>query len=91
MEIVSLEEFYSRTTGGRTSKMDTTYYQGSYFLCGCGQEHCFEHNDIRVIRELPRMKLVLKRDKCNYVTCVKVRGLFKFKGFKSLFSTKDRD
>ena len=42
-----------------------------------------------LVRELPKMKLVFQcPDEPIFVTCVKVKGLFRFKGFESLFGAK---
>jgi hypothetical protein len=89
MEILQFDEFMSRTFGGRPNHMDTTYYAGSLFQCGCGKNHPFDYLRTPVIRELPKMRIVIKVYECGFVNCIKVRGVFWFKGFKTLFSTID--
>ena len=89
MEIVSFEEFFSRTRGGRPNKMVTKYYEGHSFECGCGKIHLFDSREVKILRELSKMGLVLRHHSCGYVNCVKVKGVLFFKGFETLFSTKD--
>jgi len=82
-------DFFAETLGGRQSQMDTSPYDGHPFECACGQNHNFNSLNIEVLRELPKMRLVLACPVTDgYITCVKIKGWFKFKGFESLFGTK---
>ncbi|HLG39657.1 MAG TPA: hypothetical protein VI461_08310 [Chitinophagaceae bacterium] len=90
MLVIPIKEFIQRTLGGRPNKMDTTYYIGRSYECGCGEVHKFNQEHFRILRELPKMRLVVSSEQCSYVTCIKVKGIFWFKGFESLFSAKDQ-
>ncbi|DAB40861.1 MAG TPA: hypothetical protein CFH81_00730 [Sulfurovum sp. UBA12169] len=89
MRILEPTDFFAETLGGRPSQMDTSAYDGHPFECACGQIHDFDSLNVAVLRELTKMRLVLA---CpvndGYITCVKVKGWFRFKGFESLFGTK---
>jgi len=89
MKLLDTTNFFAETLGGRSSQMDTSTYNGHPFECACGQIHEFNSHQVEVLRELTRMRLVLA---CpindGYVTCVKVKGWFRFKGFESLIGTK---
>ena len=89
MKLVSSTDFFSETMGGRPNEMDMSAYQGHPFLCSCGKTHIFVSGRVHVLRELPKMRLVFEcPDQPIFVTCVKVKGLFSFKGFESLFGAK---
>jgi len=68
--------------------MDTTIYDGHPFACACGEPHIFYTDKLEVLRELAGMRLVVVCPNGEAITCVKVTGLFKFRGFKSLFGTR---
>ena len=86
MEIVSVEEFFHRTMGGRPNRMDVSIYKGCEYECGCGRVHVFDPATITVLRELPKMRLVLAcSEQENVVTCIKIKGWINFR-FASLFA-----
>ena len=89
MKLLDPIDFFSETLGGRPSQMNTSVYNGYPFECACGQIHEFDSSQIEVLRELTKMRLVLV---CpvndGYITCVKIKGWFRFKGFESLIGTK---
>jgi len=89
MKLLSSTDFFAETMGGRPSKMDMSTYEGHPFQCACGKTHIYYSDQVDVLRELPKMKLVFQcPDEPIFVTCVKVKGLFRFKGFESLFGAK---
>ena len=89
MKLLSSTDFFAETMGGRPNKMEMNAYQGYPFLCACGKTHVFYSSQVEVLRELPKMRLVFEcPDQPIFVTCVKVKGIFRFKGFESLFGTK---
>ncbi len=64
------------------NKMDTSAYDENPFQCACGKTHLFFSDEVDVFRELSKMRLVFQcPEQSNFVTCVKVKGLFRFKGF----------
>ena len=88
MKLLSPTDFFAETMGGRPNNMDTSIYDGKPFQCACGKTHLFFSDETDVIRELSNMRLVFQcPEQSNFVTCVKVKGLFRFK-FDSLFGTK---
>lgn len=91
MELISLKEFMVRTLGGRPNQMDVGPYIGHRFDCVCGAWHSFDPVSISVLCELPKMRLVLACPQGESVTCVKVKGIFRFKGFESLFGANAQD
>ena len=84
-EIVSIDEFLSKTMGGRPCQLDLHIYQGCEFECGCGKTHTYSSHSTEVVREIPMLKLVLQQNDCKYVTLIKIKGIFKYR-FESLFS-----
>jgi hypothetical protein len=89
MKLLSSTDFFAETMGDRPNKMEMNAYHGHPFLCACGKTHVFYLGQVEVLRELPKMRLVFEcPDQPNFVTCVKVKGIFRFKGFESLFGTK---
>lgn len=84
MEVVTPGDFFARTMGGRPCQMDVTIYAGCCFECACGDSHTFDPSTVRVMRELPGMRLVLGCSTGDAVTCVKIRGLFRYR-LESLF------
>jgi hypothetical protein len=89
MKIISIEDFFAETMGGRPNTMDMSPYEGHTFQCACGISHLFFSSQVEVLRELPKMRLVFQcPDHPYFATCVKLKGFFHFKGFKSLFGTK---
>lgn len=84
MELVGISEFFARTMGGRRPAIDLSIYEGHEFDCSCGASHFFQAN--HAIRELKGMRLVLQcQQESDFLTCVHIRGLFWFRGFKSEF------
>lgn len=89
MKLLSATDFFAETMGGRPNKMDMGPYEGESFLCVCGKTHTFNLGIVHVLRELPKMRLVFEcPDNHVFVTCLKIKGLFRFKGFESLFGAK---
>ena len=88
MEIVSLEQFMSRTFGGRPVTLDVSIYEGMIYECACGAEHSFSGDTSEVLRELRGMQLVLRCPSRGAITCVKIAGLF-HPSLKSQFGCKD--
>jgi len=85
MKILELEDFFNLTSGGRPNNMNTEPYINYTFECACGNIHKFNKN-VNVIRELPKQRLVFEcPNNSNYVTCVKLKGWLRFKGFESLY------
>lgn len=89
MKLLSSTEFFTETMGGRPSKMDMSNYEGHPFECACGKTHIYYSDQVDVLRELHKMKLVFQcPDEPIFITCVKVKGIFRFKGFEGLFGAK---
>jgi hypothetical protein len=89
MNIISVEDFFAETMGGRQNTMDMSDYEGFKFNCACGKSHIFSSYEVKVLRELSKMRLFFEcPDNHNFATCVKLKGFFRFKGFESLFGTK---
>ena len=88
MQVVPFEEFMARTFGGRPSRMNVRPYIGHRFACACGDSHAFDPTSTEVLRELRKMRLVLACPHSDALTCVKVKGILRFKGFESLFGAK---
>lgn len=86
--VVSPEDFLARTLGGRPNNMDMTAYDGAEFSCACGHSHAYRNGEVRVLRELSGMRLVLTCPTSDSLTCVHVRGLMEFDGFESLFGSQ---
>ncbi len=89
MKLLESTDFFAKTLGGRPNQMDTSTYNGYPFECICGEVHEFDSRQIEVLRELSKMRLVLACPANDgHITCIKVKGWFRFKGFESLFGTK---
>ncbi len=88
MEIIPFGQFMAQTFGGRPNQMGLAPYSGHPFECACGVRHVFDPLTVTVLRELPGMRLVLACPQGDAVTCVKIKGLFRFKGFASLFGAQ---
>ena len=89
MKLLSSTDFFAETMGGRPNNMDMSAYEGHPFLCACGKTHVFYSGQVHVLRELPKMRLVFEcPDQPIFVTCIKIKGIFGFKGFESLFGAK---
>jgi len=88
MEVVSLQEFWRRTMGGRPNRMDVSIYMGCPYECACGNTHEFDGIPDRVLRELPGMRLVVSCPETEAVTCIKIRGFFRYR-LESLFGARD--
>ena len=76
-----------RTMGGRPCALDVGIYFGCNYECGCGKTHNFNY-ETEILREIPMLKLVLQDPECEYVTLIKIKGIFKYR-FESLFTTKN--
>lgn len=85
VETVHVDEFLSRTMGGRPCQLQMHIYQGCEFECGCGETHTYSSHSTEVVREIPMLKLVLQQRGCKYVTLIKIKGIFKYR-FESLLS-----
>lgn len=89
VKLLSTIDFFAEAMEERPNKMDMSAYQGDPFQCACEKSHLFHSNQIQVLRELTNMRLVFEcPDQPIFVTCVKVKGIFRFKGFESLFGYK---
>ena len=86
MEIFSINDFFSQTMGGRPNQMDVSIYRDINLQCACGKEHPFSGESSDVIRELTGRRLVIECPEGGAMTCIKVKGLFKYK-LQSLFGT----
>ena len=89
VKVVSLEEFYQSTFGGRPCQLNMSIYSGLNYECGCGSEHSWEPYSMPVIRELPGLKVVIANSKCDFVTFVKIKGFFKY-SFESIISAGNK-
>jgi hypothetical protein len=88
VEIIPNDDFMRRTLGGRPNQMDMSAYEGHPYICACGEWHTFYTDQVPVLRELPRMRLVFACPNGHAITCVRVSGIVRFKGFESLFGTR---
>lgn len=86
MEMLEFADFMRGTMGGRPPAIDLSIYEGREYDCACGQRHVFEQE--QAIRELRGMRLVLRcPSELAFLTCVKIKGIFWFFSFKSLFGS----
>ncbi len=89
MKLLSPNDFFAETMGGRPNMMDVSIYEGYPFECACGQIHSFSPSRVNIVRELPGRRLVFEcPEEPNFATCVKLKGILRFKGFVSLFGTR---
>ncbi len=95
VKVINSEEFIKETLGGRPCQLNVFVYKGLAFDCGCGKEHKFDPyldltgvGTMKVLRELPTLKIVILNPKCGYATLVKIKGIFSYR-LESIFSTKD--
>lgn len=88
MKSVSQQEFMVETMGGWPLNANVSVYTGKNFECACGKVHQFSGESSEVLRELSRMRFVLRCPDRNGVTLVKVKGLFSVK-IESLMGLKD--
>ena len=65
VETVDVNEFLSRTMGGRPCQLQMHIYQGCEFECGCGETHTYFSHSTEVVREIPMLKLVLQDPECE--------------------------
>lgn len=79
-------EFDKETLPRRMLTMNLAPYFGHSFECACGQRHLFEPH-IVVKSEVFRGFIIQCPDSPEYLTRVKLTGMFKFKGFESLYGT----
>lgn len=94
MEIIPFAQFANRVADGRPNQMNMSPYVGHAFACACGGTHSFGVGDMYVqregvvLRELSGRRLVFECPKSEHLTCVKLKGILRFKGFQSLFGTR---
>lgn len=96
MKMLSFGDFLEETLGGNALRerymhlYASPVYEKHSFKCSCGKEHQFSLLRVRILRELPKkMGFVFEcPDDPHYLTCVKLIGLLRFKGFDTLFGTK---
>ena len=88
VEKVNLDEFMQRTMGGRPCALQVGIYFGCTYECGCGKTHNFNY-ETEILREIPMLKLALQDPECEYVTLIKIKGIFKYR-FESLFTAKNQ-
>jgi hypothetical protein len=86
---LSPAEFFAATAGGRTARIELPRLHGTPFRCACGQAHLYRFRQVPVLRELPGRRLVLACPRgLPFVTCVRLRGRLRFRGFESLFGAE---
>jgi hypothetical protein len=86
---LSPAEFFAATAGGRAARVDLLRLHGRPFRCACGQAHLYRFRQVPVLRELPGRRLVLACPRgLPFVTCVRLRGRLRFRGFESLFGAE---
>jgi hypothetical protein len=95
IKVIKKEKFITETLGGRPCELQLHIYKRLPFDCGCGKEHKFDPyveplgiGTMKVLRELPILKLVILNKECGYVTLVKIKGIFSYR-LESIFSCKD--
>jgi hypothetical protein len=89
MKLLPAPDFFAVTRNARPHKMDMRDYEGHTFNCACGRTHVFYADQVKVVKELPKMRLVVEcPEKSAYLTCVKGRRLFWFKRLKSLYGAR---
>jgi hypothetical protein len=89
MKILSTVDFFAETVEGHSIKTNMAPFEGHPFQCACGKNHLFQLDQIQVLRELSNMRLVLEcPDNPYFLTCIKAKGIFRFKGFESEFGYK---
>lgn len=76
-----------QTMGGWPPQMDVSIYAGLEYDCACGRRHCFDPLTLKVLRELPGMRLVFICPESESINCVKIRGFFRHR-LESLFGVK---
>src|SRR3990172_367500 len=72
----------------RPNQMNMTPYEGHPFECACGASHRYAFTSVPVLRELTKMRLVLCCPETKALTCVRVKGIVRFRGFESLFGAR---
>ena len=78
MKIIGYDEFLMTTSmQGWPPRMNTKLYDGDSYECACGSVHASHHS--RIIRELPRMHLVIECPDGAAIVCVKIKGIFSTK------------
>ena len=92
MRLLPAPDFFAVTMDGRPHKMDMRDYEGHTFQCACGRTHVFYSDQVKVVKELSKMRLVVQcPDQSTYLTCVKASGLFWFKRLKSLYGVRSEE
>ena len=72
MKILSAEEFYEQTAGGRPNRANMSAYEGKEFECGCGSVHAFNEHTCEVIRELRGMRFVVQCPEDKALNLIKI-------------------
>jgi hypothetical protein len=92
MRLLPAADFFALTRDGRPPKMDMREYEGHTFKCACGRRHVFYADQVKVVKGLSKMRLVVQcPDQSTYLTCVKASGLFWFKRLKSLCGARSEE
>jgi hypothetical protein len=92
MKLLTAADFFAFTQDGRPHNMDMGDYEGHTFRCACGRTHVFYADQVKVVKELSKMRLVVRcPEKPTYLTCVKASGLFWFKRLKSLCGARSEE
>jgi hypothetical protein len=92
MRLLTAADFLAFTQDGRPHKVNTRDYEGHTFQCACGRTHVFYPDQVKVVKELSKMRLVVRcPEKPTYLTCVKASGLFWFKRLKSLCGARSEE
>ena len=92
MRLLPAPDFFALTMDGRPHKMDMRDYEGHTFNCACGRTHVFYADQVKVMKELPKMRLVVEcPNQSTYLTCVKASGLLWFKRLKSLYGARSEE
>jgi hypothetical protein len=92
MKLLPAADFFAFTQDGRPHKMDTRDYEGHTFQCACGRTHVFYADQVKVVKELSKMRLVVRcPERPTYLTCIKASGLFWFKRLKSLCGARSEE
>ncbi len=87
MAYLEAGDFFLRARKAYRVRIKLDPYLGYQFQCACGDVHVFDNLKVVAIAELAPMKLILGCPHGNHITCVKIRGLIRFKGLESLFGT----
>ena len=84
VDVVEKEELLKKTMGGVPVKKGMFVYNGIPYECGCGDKHLLEYAVFDLVA--PPAKFIFQCEN-DYLTAVKVKGLFKQKSIE-LWSCK---